>query len=107
VLHTFEGADGNAPSAGLIFDSQGHLLGTTELGGDLTCNNSNGCGTVFRLSPSSTGWQETVLHAFTGYPDGSQPYASVTEDASGNIFGTTHYGGLRSLCCGTVLEIKP
>jgi uncharacterized repeat protein (TIGR03803 family) len=107
VLHTFEGADGGTPAAGLIFDSQGNLLGTTQLGGDLACNNRNGCGTVFRLSPSSAGWHETVLHAFSGYPDGSQPFATVTEDTSGNIFGTTQYGGLTTLCCGTVFEIKP
>lgn len=107
VLHKFERADGSAPIAALIFDSQGNLIGTTALGGDLNCNNGSGCGTVFRLSPSSAGWQETVLHAFTGYPDGSQPFASVIEDSSGNLFGTTQYGGLTSLCCGTVFEIKP
>jgi uncharacterized repeat protein (TIGR03803 family) len=107
VLHTFEGPDGTTPVAGLTFDSQGNLLGTTHLGGDLTCKNGAGCGTVFRLSHSSTGWNETTLHAFTGYPDGSQPFASVTEDSSGNIFGTTLYGGVTSTCCGTVFEIKP
>jgi uncharacterized repeat protein (TIGR03803 family) len=107
VLHTFERSDGSAPSAGLVFDSQGHLVGTTALGGDLTCNTGSGCGTVFRLSPSSTGWQETVLHAFSGFSDGAKPYASVLEDASGNIFGTTLEGGLTSQCCGTVFEIKP
>ena len=105
VLHTFEGTDGNAPAASLIFDSQGRLLGTTVLGGDVDCD--GGCGTVFRLSHSSKGWDETVLHAFTGYPDGSQPYAAVTEDAAGNIFGTTQYGGVSGGCCGTVFEIKP
>jgi uncharacterized repeat protein (TIGR03803 family) len=107
VLHAFEGSDGRTPAAGLTFDSQGRLLGTTVLGGDLTCNNGNGCGTVFRLSHSSTDWDETVVYAFTGNPDGSQPYAAVTEDTSGNIFGTTLYGGLTSSCCGTVFEIKP
>lgn len=107
LLHTFARSDGSAPSAGLIFDAQGNLVGTTALGGDLTCNNGNGCGTVFRLSPSSSGWQQTVLHAFSGSPDGARPYASVVEDASGNIFGTTQEGGLSSVCCGTVFEIKP
>jgi hypothetical protein len=105
VLHMLEFNEGNGPEAGLTFDSQGNLLGTTVVGGDLTCNNGAGCGTVFRLSPSSSGWQATVLHAFTESPDGAKPYASVVEDSSGNIFGTTTEGGLKGL--GTVFEIKP
>ncbi len=55
---SFQGRnDGSFPSGGLIFDSSGNLYGTTQDGGgSQACNNSSdGCGTVFELSPSSNG----------------------------------------------------
>jgi len=36
----------------------------------------------------------TVLHNFTGDPDGAGPYAGVSIDAKGNLYGTTMWGGL-------------
>jgi uncharacterized repeat protein (TIGR03803 family) len=51
VLYNFTGkADGAIPNSGLFRDATGNLYGTTETGGDLTCNNGAGCGTVFKLS---------------------------------------------------------
>jgi uncharacterized repeat protein (TIGR03803 family) len=44
VLHTFQGSDGSVPDS-LIFDSAGHLFGTTYDGG------TNGYGTVFEITP--------------------------------------------------------
>ena len=35
----------------------------------------------------------TVLHTFTGAPDGALPEAGVTMDAAGNLYGTTFHGG--------------
>jgi len=35
----------------------------------------------------------TVLHAFNGHPDGDSPFAGVTLDAAGNIYGTASQGG--------------
>ena len=35
----------------------------------------------------------TVLHTFTGVPDGREPVAGLTMDAAGNLYGTTYYGG--------------
>jgi uncharacterized repeat protein (TIGR03803 family) len=85
VLHTFEaGNDGDAPFAGVIFDRSGNLYGTTYAGG------SNDSGTVFELSPNSNGtWTETVLYSFN---DEGNPWAGVTVDHAGNLYGTTEAG---------------
>ncbi len=107
VIHSFTGSDGSYPWGTPVIDTRGNLYGTTTLGGNLTCNNGNGCGTVYKVSPSSNGWQFKTLYAFTNSPDGRSPEAGVTLDGEGNIFGTTQYGGITALCCGTVFEIKP
>ena len=109
VLYSFTGgSDGAQPQAALLRDAQGNLYGTTFFGGDLTCNSSGGCGTVFKLD--STG-KETVLHTFTGGLDGKFPQAGLIRDAAGNLFGTTTSGGgggggaCGNNGCGTVFEV--
>jgi uncharacterized repeat protein (TIGR03803 family) len=80
VLYSFTGgADGANPYAGVIVDSAGNLYGTTYNGG------ASKAGVVYKVSPAG---QETVLYTFTGGPDGGNPYAGVTADASGNLYGT-------------------
>jgi uncharacterized repeat protein (TIGR03803 family) len=87
VLYSFMGgADGLAPVSDLTVDSVGNLYGTTEFGGT-GC--SVGCGTVFELKHSQTGWQKQVIYSFTGGSDGSDPQAGVIFDNSGNLYGTT------------------
>lgn len=115
VLFTFTGStDGAYPRAGLVRDPAGNLYGTTLGGGNSGCYKSpTGCGVVFKLSPTATGWHETVLHAFAGKSDGALPYASLILDAAGNLYGTTAGGGVTTgvstTCqvngCGTVFEI--
>ncbi len=85
-------ADGTGPSAGLVLGRRGNLYGTTEQGGYYgnDCAGFLGCGTAFRLTPSG---EETVLHAFTGYPDGAIPVAGLVWDKDGNLYGTTELGG--------------
>jgi uncharacterized repeat protein (TIGR03803 family) len=85
VLHSFScGGDGCNPYSGVIRGSSGNLYGTTQLGG------TGNAGTVYKVDTSG---HETVLYSFTGGADGSQPYASVTRDSAGNLYGTTYYGG--------------
>jgi uncharacterized repeat protein (TIGR03803 family) len=97
VLYAFgQASDGESPFSGVTFDSQGNLYGTTLYGGDtsVSCNGIVGCGTIFQLAPTLSGpWTETVLHAFTGGPDGAYPLFNVILDSSGNIYGSTLYGG--------------
>lgn len=112
LLYSFDnnGADGYNPYSSLIFDSMGNLYGTTTRGGAY-----NG-GTVFQLTPNGNGtWTETILYSFcsaTSCADGLAPYAGLTFDTSGNLYGTTVYGGAyTSACygygCGTVFELSP
>ncbi len=113
VLYTFTGgADGAYPGvgfsgtgAGLTRDKEGNLYGTTFNGGDETGNcGSSGCGVVFKLDAAG---KETVLHAFTGPPDGYYPAAAMVRDEEGNLYGTTSFGGSASLPAGTVFKLDP
>jgi uncharacterized repeat protein (TIGR03803 family) len=73
----------------LIFDSEGNLYGVAISGG------GSNLGFVFELKPSSGGsWTEEILYAFppTGV-HGNSPYPGVIFDNSGNLYGTTFYGG--------------
>jgi len=99
VIHSFNGADGSQPIAGLIFDQAGNLYGTTTAGG------VSGGGTVFQLAPNGDGtWTESVLHSFSG-GDGSGPTANLALDSAGNLYGTSLYGGAYGE--GTVFELIP
>lgn len=46
----------------------------------------------------------SVIHNFSGGLDGANPYAGVTMDRGGNLYGTTYAGGSRHL--GTVYQLK-
>jgi uncharacterized repeat protein (TIGR03803 family) len=102
ILYSFKGgSDGSSPYGGVTFDATGNLYGTTTSGGKKSC--SYGCGAVFSLTPSGSGWNNTVLHYFTG-SDGENPQSGVTLNG-GNIFVTTPAGGSGNQ--GTVFEITP
>ena len=102
LLYQFTGgADGGEPEAAVIFDSAGNLYGTTGGGG--TENN----GVVFKLTPSGSGWTESVLYRFAGPPDGYDPNSAMTFDHNGNLDGTTGLGGGADCECGTVYQLTP
>jgi uncharacterized repeat protein (TIGR03803 family) len=110
VLYSFTGGvDGGQPYASLILDATGNLYGTTTFGGGGNC--SLGCGTVFKLTPGSGAWTESVLYTFTGGSDGGEPYARLVSDAAGNLYSTTLLGGdVGTVCstgCGTVFKLTP
>jgi uncharacterized repeat protein (TIGR03803 family) len=111
VLHFFSGKDGAFPLGGLTLDSKGNLYGTTWQGGNYQSCPQTGCGVVFKLTLGGQGqWTETVLHAFDG-SDGSQPNATLTFDASGNLYGATSQGGDFTACttvgCGVIFKLAP
>ena len=72
-----------------MLDGNGDLFGTTITGG------ASGDGTVFELSPVSGSYSSyslSTLFSFNG-TNGADPYAGVTLDADGDIFGCTAGGG--------------
>ena len=99
ILHSFTGANGADPHGELLFDATGNLYGTTFQSSGSGCFGS-GCGVVFKLAPTSSGWSETVLHSFLG--QGSNPHAPVIFDPAGNLYGTTQSGTNNN---GLVFEI--
>jgi uncharacterized repeat protein (TIGR03803 family) len=107
-LYEFTGGnDGSKPIGGVVFGRNGALYGTTQLGG------AAGDGVVYALRPPSTfcrstscPWNETILHTFTGIPDGINPWTeNLVLDPSGNIYGTTGNGGTYDN--GTAFELSP
>ncbi len=89
VIASFQGdgSDGLTPSAGVIFDSAGHLYGATVSGG------SGGGGTVFELSTlSGGGWNLSTLYSLAG-PALGGPFRSLVRDSAGNLYGTTSGDG--------------
>jgi len=105
VLISFDGGNGSHPRAGVVRDAAGDLWGTTAAGGGA------GLGVVFRLTLNGSTWSESFLHSFTG-PDGAHPYARLTIDGFGDVFGTTKAGGTPTCTfltagCGVVFEFQP
>lgn len=101
ILHSFVGTDGCQPTGGLVMDAAGNMYGTTTTGG------TAGAGTVFKITKTGA---VTTLHSFTGQPDGALPFATLTLDKAGNIYGTTPGGGDPACTtadqgCGIVFEI--
>ena len=127
VLYSFTGgSDGFYPLAGLIFDSNGNLYGTTSsspsgvgppfglgFGGELNCVSANpaSCGTVFKLSPPAAGgaWTETQLLYFSNIGT-ANPAAALFADSMGNLYGTTGnilVQGRLYTWSGVVFELSP
>lgn len=82
-------------------DAQGNLYGTTTLGGPYPCA-SEGCGTVFEVTPAGV---ETTLYAFTGNADDGNPWAGLVQDAHGNLYGTTAFDEVEFFGPGTIFEL--
>jgi uncharacterized repeat protein (TIGR03803 family) len=103
ILHSFTGSpDGTNPLASLLLDSAGNLFGTTSGGGTMagSCA-SSGCGVIFKIDPAG---KETAIYTFAGMLDGASPKASLMQDSSGNLYGTTANGGSSS-SAGTVFKL--
>jgi uncharacterized repeat protein (TIGR03803 family) len=99
VLHAFgAGKDGAGLWGSLLLNQKGKVYGTTTAGG------SFGGGIVFELTPKATGgWTETILHNFDGN-DGDGSNGALVFDPTGNLYGTTSFGG--AFGYGTAFELS-
>ena len=89
--------DGAEPVSGVILVGN-DLYGTTYVGG------TYGKGTIFKWDNNAQA--ETVLYSFGAFAgDGANPTGGLIQDASGNLYGTTYYGGTATV--GTVFEFDP
>jgi uncharacterized repeat protein (TIGR03803 family) len=92
-LHSFDGTDGDYPSAGLTQGNDGNFYGTTTLGS-----------AIFKISPSGT---LTLLSS--SYGEGSEPLAPLAQGTDGNFYGTAPLyglGGCSGYGCGTVFSLS-
>ena len=105
VLHAFtDGDDGGYPQSKPALDAAGNLYGTTEGGGN-SGDCYLGCGVVYELSPSGSGWNETTLYNFRIQPDSNYPGGGVIFDSLGNLYSTAVDGGDSGW--GTVFSLSP
>ena len=94
-----------------VFDKAGNSYSTTQWGG--TGCEPTGCGTVFKMTNTNGRWTETVIYAFKGGIDGTNPTSAVVFDKDGNLYGTTAVGGIGPCDsegipgCGTVFKLTP
>ncbi len=90
----FTGSSGAIPYGGLVIDQAGNLFGTTISGGTASG------GVIFEIAKGST--SITVLASLSS-ATGTRPYAGLTIDSAGDLFGTTISGG--GAGHGTVFEL--
>jgi uncharacterized repeat protein (TIGR03803 family) len=95
-LHVFAGypTDGANPWPPLMQASDGNFYGTTYGGG------TSNVGTVFKIT---AGGSLTILHSFTGTPDGGNLQAGLVQGSDGSLYGTAVGGGTNGE--GTVFKI--
>jgi uncharacterized repeat protein (TIGR03803 family) len=107
ILYRFQGGDdGMYPLASLTAEGSGALFGTTNRGGGTASRCLLGCGTVFELTPSGSGYTERILYSFQDGAGGMWPVSTPIVDATGALYGTTYFGG-NSQNDGIVFKLTP
>ena len=90
VLHNMNGTtDGGTPFAGLVQATDGNFYGANTASGAVSTNCPNGCGTVFRITPTGT---FSVIYNFD-QTTGQLPYTTLFQHTNGLLYGTTQSGG--------------
>ncbi len=103
IVHAFAGPpDGAVPGEldNLVLDDAGNLYGTTSEGGNASCE----CGVVFKLTPSASGYAETVILTFDRV-NGLAPQAGLLA-VKHRLFGTA-IGGDSASGGGVAFELAP
>src|SRR5258708_2014532 len=101
VLYRFSaGVGGYYPVGNLVIDANGNLFGAAYYGG------AHGDGTIYELSPSSSGWTFNPIFALKYTISGVFPTA-LTSDTSGNLYATSYSGGSGTGGSGAVFRLSP
>ncbi len=106
ILHS--GSPSYEPFAGIVFDADGNIYGTSGLGGG-----QYGLGLIYKLVPivGKSSYSEKDLWSFSAR-DGAIPQGSLILDSAGNLYGTTTCGGstFQTSGCsgyGVAFEVSP
>ncbi len=100
LLHSFgTGNDGTRPYSNVVIDHAGNYYATTTMGG------TAGLGTVIQVVPGQGFYTDNIIYNFSNDQNGNTPSTGLVMDGSGNLYGTTAYGG--SGGGGTVFELTP
>jgi uncharacterized repeat protein (TIGR03803 family) len=95
VIYNFTGGgDGRYPYSGLIVDAAGNLYGMTSGFPSLE-------GTVFKLSPTASGWRFTSLYSLPGSDSGE--YGTLAFAPNGTLVGTAPAAGTN----GDLFSLSP
>jgi uncharacterized repeat protein (TIGR03803 family) len=90
VLHNINGTtDGRSPYGGLVLGTDGNFYGANAYGGTVKTDCSDGCGTLFKISPIGS---YSVLHKFDS-TTGATPLITPFQHTAGVVYGDTQVGG--------------
>jgi uncharacterized repeat protein (TIGR03803 family) len=99
VLHSFDGfSDGAFPTGGVVQGTDGNFYGTTASGGT-----PDGCGTVFKITPTGTLSVLYVFNCRTAITLGDSPYGPLVQGTDGNFYGSI--GEINGV--GGIFQITP
>jgi uncharacterized repeat protein (TIGR03803 family) len=102
TLHSFTGGtDGGYPYAQPVEGNDGNFYGTTASGGNLNLNDGDGCGTVYKVSPSG---EFITIYDFD-FTHGDSPVTPLVLGTDGNFYGTATLGGTGDN--GVVFKLSP
>jgi uncharacterized repeat protein (TIGR03803 family) len=91
-----------AGSGPLTRDLEGNIYGASSYYSNQSCNRSTYCGSIYKVDPTG---KVTFLYNFRGQPDGAMAMPGLVRDGSGNLYGTTEYGGTYNF--GAVFKLDP
>ncbi len=93
ILYQLE-LTGGRTGNGVAFDARGNIW-DTGYGGTANCGGPHQpyeCGTLWELTPSSSGWNQSIVYTFNSTTGGA-PLGPLVSDQAGNYYGTVTDNG--------------